>query len=353
MPDEVRHDGQTDPVNKHESGSIKREKFMKRSILVVGLLISVLGLSLSVSTVRAQPYPNRPIQLIIPNVPGSIMDINSRALADELGKDLGTQIVPMNKPGAATVIGTETLARSKKDGYTIGYTSNAAMVYARILNPDTIRFDPDKDLDPLGLHLIVPLAVAVQASAPWNTFSELLDYAKKNPGKLRVDTIGIGSTAHFNLEIIRSLTGAEFTHVPFKGGESVITALLGGHIEVTFDAINKIVPHVESGKLKILLLTNKMSEFPNIPTFPELGFKQELNFTWFGLHMPSGLPEEVKKVLVPAVEKAIKNPGLKARFEKMQFIVSYKSPAEMKKMINEEYERSVQIADKAGLRKKN
>src|SRR3990172_5466624 len=119
---------------------------MKRSYFVVGLLICVLGLSLSVSTVRAQPYPNRPIQLII----------------------------PMNKPGAATVIGTETLARSKKDGYTIGYTSNAAMVYARILNPDTIRFDPDKDLDPLGLHLIVPLAVAVQASAPWNTFNELL-----------------------------------------------------------------------------------------------------------------------------------------------------------------------------------
>ncbi len=326
---------------------------MKRPVFVLALLLSVLGLSMSLSTAVAQPYPNRNIQLIIPNVPGSVMDINSRALADELGKILGGKIIPLNKPGAATVVGTEALARSKNDGYTIGYTSNAAFVYARILNPETFHFDPDKDLEPLALHLIVPLAVAVQASAPWNTFNELLDYAKKNPGKVRVDSIGIGSTAHFNLEVIRSLTGAEFTHVPFKGGESVITALLGGHLEATFDAINKIVPHVQAGKLKILLLTNKMAEFPNVPTFTDLGFKQDLSYTWFGFHMPAGIPEDVKKILVPAMEKAINAPELKARIEKMQFIVSYKSPAEMRKMINEEYERSVQVADKAGLRKKN
>jgi tripartite-type tricarboxylate transporter receptor subunit TctC len=145
--------------------------------------------------------------------------------------------------------------------------------------------------------------------------------------------------------IIRSLTFYS------KGGESVITAVLGGHVEGTFDAINKIVPHMESGKMRSLLLTSKMSEFPNIPTFSELGHKQELASTWFAVYAPSGLAEEVKKVLVPAVEKAIKNPELKAKIEKMQFVVGYKPPSEMKKMVAEEYERSLAVAKEAGLSK--
>ncbi len=325
---------------------------MNRLIFVAILSLIILGLALGANQAQAQPYPSRQIQMIIPNVPGSIMDINSRILSEDLGKILGTQLVPMNKPGAATIVGTDALAKSKKDGYTISYASNA-IVYARILNPETMHFDPEKDIEPLGLHLLVPLAIAVRADAPWKTFNELLDYAKKNPGKLRVDTIGIGSPAHFNLEIIQSLTGAQFTHVPFKGGESVITALLGGHLEMTYDAVNKIYPHVESGKLRILLLTYKMADFPNVPTITDLGYKQELVSTWFAMYSPSGLPEEVKKVLVPAVEKAIKNPESKAKIEKMKFIVDYKSPAEMKKRVAEEYERAVQIADKAGLRKKD
>jgi tripartite-type tricarboxylate transporter receptor subunit TctC len=195
------------------------------------------------------------------------------------------------------------------------------------------------------------LAIAVQANSPWKTFNDLLDYAKKNPGKLRVDTIGIGSPAHFDLEIIQSLTGAQFTHIPFKGGESVITALLGGHIEMTFDAINKLIPHVESGKLRVLLLTNKMADFPNVPTLTESGYQQDLVFTWFAMYAPSGLPEEVKKVLVPAVEKAIKNPEYKAKFERMKLIVEYKSPVEMKKLVAEEYARALAIAKKVGLSK--
>jgi tripartite-type tricarboxylate transporter receptor subunit TctC len=325
---------------------------MKRLTFIAMLSLVTLGFTLVGNKAQAQPYPSRSIQMIIPNVPGSIMDINSRILSEDLGKILGTQIIPINNPGAATMLGTDVLAKSKKDGYTIGYVSNS-IVYARILNPETMHFDPEQDIEPLGLHLIVPLAIAVRADAPWKTFQDLLDYAKKEPGKLRVDTIGIGSPAHFNLEIIQSLTGAQFTHVPFKGGESVITALLGGHLEMTYDAVNKIYPHVESGKLRILLLTYKMADFPNVPTISDLGYKQDLVSTWFATYAPSGLPEEVKKVLVPAVEKAIKNPESKAKIEQMKFIVDYKSPVKMKKRVAEEYERAVQIADKVGLRKKD
>jgi len=326
---------------------------MKRFIFAVGLLLIMGTFIAGASTPLAQPYPNRPIQLIIANVPGSIMDINSRALSEELGKILGAQIIPINKPGAGTVLGTEAVARSKKDGYTLGYTSNSAMVYARILNPETIHYDPEKDLEPLGLHVLFPQSIAVQADSPWKTFNELVDYAKKNPGKLRVSTMGMGSITHFDLEVIQSLTGAQFTHVPFKGGESVITALLGGHVEVTCDSITKFASHVESGKLRVLLMSYRMPGYPHVPTMMELGYKQDLPTTWFALYAPSGLPEEVKKVLIPAVEKAIKNPELKAKIEKMQFVVHYQSPTELKKRAAEEYEKALAIANKIGLRKMN
>ena len=321
---------------------------MRRAIFIVGVFLGAWGLSSGIPWVQAQPYPNRPIQVIIPNVAGSIMDINARALSNELGKILGTLMIPVNKPGAASVVGTEILAKSKKDGYTLGHAGNAPFVFSRILNPETIHFDVEKDLEPLGLHLILPLAVAVQASSPWKTFADLLDYAKRNPGMLRVSTMGVGSTAHFNLEIIRSLTGAQFTHVPFKGGESVITAVLGGHVEMTFDAVNKIVSHVESGRMRMLLLTNKMADYPNVPTMADLGFRYELFYTWFAMYAPAGLPEEVKKVLLPAVEKAVKNPELKDRFEKMKLVPEYRSPAELNKMIGEEYEKALAISNRIG-----
>jgi tripartite-type tricarboxylate transporter receptor subunit TctC len=309
-------------------------------------------LGLASSTIHAQPYPNRPIQLIIPNVPGAVMDISGRLLADELGKILGTQIIVINKPGAAMIVGTEAVARSKKDGYTLAYTGSSAIVYARATNPETVPYDPEKDLDPLGLHLFLPQSIAVQEISPWKTFGELVDYARKNPGKLRVSTIGIGSTSHFNVEIIQSLTNSQFTHVPFKGGESVIAALLGGHVEASLDAPNKFIPHVNSGKLRMVLVSKKMAEYPKIPTASELGYKQDLLTAWLAIFAPAGIPEDVKKVLVPAIEKAIRNPELKAKIEKMEgFIVDYKSPEELRKLFLEEYERANAIAVKIGLRK--
>jgi tripartite-type tricarboxylate transporter receptor subunit TctC len=324
---------------------------MRYSVIIAGLFLTICGLSLGTSTAHAQPFPSRPIQLIIPNVPGSIMDINARVLTDDLGKTLGTQIIVIDKPGAASIFGTDFVAKSRKDGYTLGYLSASSLIYTRITHPETFPYDPDKDLDPLGLHLFVPLTVTVQASSPWKTFGELIDYAKKNPGKLRVSTIGVGAIDHFNLEIMQSITGAQFTHVPFKGGESVITALLGGHVEATFDAFGKVNPHVTSGKLRILLISKKMPESPDIPTATELGYKQGLLSTWFAFYGPSGMPDEVKKTLVSAIEKAIKNPELKGKVDKMGFLVDYKSPSDLNRLVKEDYETANAIAIRIGLRK--
>ena len=248
-------------------------------------------------------------------------------------------------------MGTDFVAKSKKDGYTLCYTTSSAIIYSRVLNPETVPYDPDRDLEPLGFHLFLANAVVVPAGSPWKTFAELIDYAKKNPGKLRVSTTGIGSTSHLNLEILQTATGADFNHVPFKGGESVITAVLGGHVEVTLDALSKCMPHVESGKIRVLLVDNKVPEYPEYPTMTDLGYKQAMVTSWFALYGPAGLPEEAKKVLVPAIEKAVNNPELKAKVAKMLFVTDYKDPAQLKRMVSDQYERALAIAIKAGLRK--
>jgi tripartite-type tricarboxylate transporter receptor subunit TctC len=323
---------------------------MKRIASIIGFLVMVFWFIFWASTIWAQPYPNRPIQIIIPNVAGSFQDIPARAFSEVLGKVLGTQIIPINKPGASTTVGLDIVVRSKKDGYTLAYGSSSGLVYAPILNPQ-IPYDPHKDLEPLGSHVMVPHSVAVQANLPWKSLNELLDYAKMNPEKLRFSTIGVGSNPHFTMEIIQSITGVKFTHVPFKGGESVIAALLGGHVEMSCDIINKLVPHMEAGKIRVLLITHKVDYLPDVPTLIELGYKQELPYLWFAMYGPAGMPDDVKKVLIPAIEKAVKDPDLKAKMEKIGFTVYYKSPEEFRKIVLEEYNTALAIAKKIGLRK--
>lgn len=323
---------------------------MKRSFFTVGLLL-LIGFGLN-AIALAQPYPNKNVQWVIPATPGSILDIAGRLLGDEVGKLLNTQFIALNKPGGAFTVGTDFVAKSKKDGYTLCYTNNPAIVYGRVISPDAVGYDPDKDLEPLGIHLFFAHAIAVRADAPWKSFQELLEHAKKNPGKLNINTPGIGSTTHFHLEIIQSLTGAQFNHIPFKSGEAVITGLLGGHVDMTFDAVSKLKPHVDSGKVRMLLITIKSPDFPKLPTIRDLGYKQDLTPTWFGMYGPAGMPEEVKKVLIPAFEKAVKNPELKAKIEKLEFVVDYRSPAEQVKLAQEEYKSAMEIAKKIGLGKK-
>lgn len=323
---------------------------MKKSCSPVLVL---LGCVVCAAVLAAPPpalgYPDHAIQLVIPNVPGAAMDITGRMLADELGQIIGQRIIPNNKPGAGTVLGSEFVVRAKKDGYTLLYSSASAFVYAPASNPAIVRYDPIKDIEPIGLHYFFAQTFAVRADAPWKTFQELVDYAKKNPGKLRVSTIGVGSVPHFDLEMVQSITGARFTHVPFEGGESVITAVLGGHVEVVCDAFNKLKGQMEAGKMRVLLMTNKMAAYPKIPTISELGYKGSLPGAWFCLYAPAGIPDDVRKVLVPATEKAVRN--TKAKVEQLGNICEYKTPQEVRKMTEDEYKAAVQIAVKIGLRK--
>lgn len=324
---------------------------MRRFHIAIHLLVFIMISVFAAQTAHAQAYPNRPVQLIIAIPAGGGGDVNARLIIDEIVKNAGTQVIPTNKPGASDTVGTDALAKSKNDGYTIGYTSGAAMVYFRLTNPDAVHYDPIKDFEPLGLHTFFPLSVAVQADSPWKTFKELVEYAKQNPGKLRVSTAGVGSAANFNVQITQSLTGAQFTHVPFKGGEAVVTALLGGHVEVSFDIVGKFLPHVEAGKLRILLASTKTPVLKDVPTLKELGYPRDLLSGWHGLFAPAGIPAEARKVLLPAVEKAINHPEAKAKIEKIGYVVNYKGPEEFKKLIMDDFATAKEIAAKLNLGK--
>lgn len=324
---------------------------MKRLILIVSILFFICTFSLTTTTIQAQPYPERNIQLIIPTTPGSAVDIVGRLVAEELGRILGTQVIALNKPGASMTSGTDAVVRSKKDGYTLLYATTTAMVYSRVPDPEIVPYDPVKDLEPLGMHLWVPAALVVKQDSPWKTFSEYVEYGKKNPGKLSISIHSIGAIEHFNLEVIKSLTGTQFNMIPFKGASEALTGLLGGHVDSSFVGLTLTLPHVKSGKMRILLTTRKWPGFPELPTVTELGYKQELSAGWFAFYGPAGIPEEVKKVLVSAFERIAKNPEMKSKIDGMGFTVDYKSPVELKRIMREDFEEAMAIAQKIGLRK--
>lgn len=320
-----------------------RHLFFRVVLAMVGLGIFTPDLSF------AEKYPDRPIQFIIPNVAGSSMDNSARALADELEKTLGTKVVSINKPGASTVLGTDAAIRAKKDGYTILYAGLSSLVIAPAVNPELVPYDAAKDLESLGFHYYLPNTVNARSDSPWKTFSELIDYARKEPGKIRVATSGIGHPTHFILEMIQAMTRTQFVHVPFKGGAPVVTSVLGGHLEICIDAFANVKPHVDAGKMRVLLITNKMPAFPEIPTITELGYRQNLPVGWMGVWAPAGIPEEAKKVLVPAIEKAVKNS--KPKIEQLWGLCEYKSPSEQAKLREEQYKQIYEVAVKIGLRK--
>lgn len=324
---------------------------MRYFIFVISLFSIVYAWSIGATTLQAQPYPSHPIQIVVPMDPGSMADTAARIFADEFGKVLKTPVVVLNKPGASATLGTDFVVKSKKDGYTIVYAPTSAIVYARATNPEIVPYDPAKDLEPLGLHCYIPLTVAVQENSPWKTFNELIDHAKRNPGSIRFAIHGQGSIDHFNLEIIKSLTGTQFTIIPFKGPAATATALLGGHVDATVLAEGLVGPHAKAGKLLLLLLSIKMREYPNVPTITELGYNQGLHSGWFAWFAPAGIPEEVKKVLIPAIEKTIKIPEVVEKIEKLRLIVDYKPPEELKKIMMSDYETARALAIKLGLSK--
>jgi tripartite-type tricarboxylate transporter receptor subunit TctC len=320
----------------------------KIALLLTAIAFSVLGGS---SQLFGQAYPDRAINLVIPMAPGDGVDVAGRLMADELAKLLKVPVVVLNKPGAGGGVGTDLVAKAKNDGYTLLLTPSAPIIYNKMLHPEDVPYDSFKDLTPLGLTTLTPIIMAIRSDAPYKDFKEMMDYANKNPGKVRCGTMGVGSVGDFDTEIVKALAGMNVTAVPFKGASPAITALLGGHVEAAAVALGPMINHMRSGKAKGIVISNKFYEFPDIPTFKQLGYQQDLLGVWFAFYAPAGVPAQIKETLALAIEKVVKDPTLSSKVAQMGMIQEFELPEKLFARMQEEYRTVEEIAKKSGLRK--
>jgi tripartite-type tricarboxylate transporter receptor subunit TctC len=311
--------------------------------------LCALSLLAAAMPLHAQDYPKGPVTLVIPLAPGDATDTSGRAIAEELSRELKVSIIPVNRPGAGGAVGTETVVKAKPDGGTIILTNNAALVFRSILDPKTANYNPLTDLTPLALAMRSPSILAVRGDAPYTTLAELVEYAKKNPGGVRIGTAGAGSVGEFCIRTINSATGAGLVPVPFTGASPGVTALLGGHIEGVVLALGTMTGHLRSGALRGLVISSKYPDFPDIPTLPELGYPERLFGIWVAFFAPAGVSLEVKRTLVPALEQAIKSPGIGAKLRPLGMVMDYSPPEKLLDEIRDEHRRVSEIAAKSGL----
>jgi len=300
---------------------------------------------------HAQDYPKGSVTLVIPLAPGDASDTSARAIAEELSRELKVAIVPVNRPGAGGALGTELVVKSKPDGYTIILANNASLVFRPILDPKTASYNPLTDLTPLGLAMRSPSILAIRGDAPYNTLREMVEHAKRNPSSVRVGTAGAGSVGDFCVLTLNSLTGAGLITVPFTGASPAVTALLGGHVEGVVLALGTMTGHLRSGTLRGIVISSKYPDFQGIPTLSELGYSEPLFGVWVGFFAPAGVPAEVTRTLVPALERAIRSPAIGAKLRPLGMLMEYSPPEKLLAEIREEHARVQRLARKAGLLK--
>ncbi|HSD43687.1 MAG TPA: tripartite tricarboxylate transporter substrate binding protein [Burkholderiales bacterium] len=276
-------------------------------------LAAAAGLALAPVASRAQggPYPNRPIRLVVPLPPGGSPDYLSRLLAEKLPPVLGQPIVVENKPGAGGTIGRELVARAAPDGYTLGMTESAHVLSASL--GAKLPYDPIRDFEPIALTGMIPFVLAVNASFPAQTLNEFVAAAKARPDTLTYGSAGIGAPHQFAAELLATMTGIQVVHIPYKGSAGIIPALLANEISFTIGAVNSLLPHFRSGKLRALgVASSKRSAvIPDVPTIAEAGplpgYAVDI---WLGVIAPAGTPRPIIERLNAEVNRVTGDPQI-------------------------------------------
>ncbi len=292
-------------------------KTTKLNALSIFACAAALGMS---TLAYAQTdYPNRTITLVVPFPPGGITDIAGREVAKNLTKYLNQPVVVENKAGAGGNIGTQYVARSKPDGYTLGLLTVSAMSIAPHVTKN-LGFNPSKDFTPITNVITTDGAIVANVAAPYNTVQELIAFAKANPEKVNYASVGNGSIPHLTAEMFSQRAGIKMTHVPYKGAGPAMQDLLANQIPISFEtSLATALKNVASGRLKILALTGpqRSPAVPNVPTVAESGYPNFSAQGWFGLFGPANLPPNVVAALNKATTAALRDPEVIARFEKL------------------------------------
>jgi tripartite-type tricarboxylate transporter receptor subunit TctC len=302
---------------------------------------------LAAALAGAQDYPKGPINLVIPLAAGDATDTAARVIADEISRELKVAVVPVNRPGAAGALGTDLVVKAAKDGHTILLTNNASLVFRAVIDPKVATYDPLKDLTPLALAMRSPSILVANAEQPFRSLREMVEHAKKQP--VRIGTAGVGSVGHFCVNILAKLTGADLTMVPYTGATPAVTAVRGGHVESVILALGTMTGHLRSGAVRGLLISSKSPDFPDIPTLAELGYQEPFFGVWTAFFAPAGVPAEVTRTLVPALERAIRAPAVEAKLKPLGIIPDYAPPDKLLGEIRDEHRRVSELAKQAGL----
>jgi tripartite-type tricarboxylate transporter receptor subunit TctC len=298
---------------------------------------------------HAQPYPSKPVRLIVPFPPGSTPDIVGRTLGQRLAEAWGQPIVVDNKTGAGGNIGTAEAAHAPRDGYTLLIGINGPIAVNQALYK-ALPYNPAKDLMPLSLLAAAPQILAVHPSVPAGNLKELVEYARANPDKLSYGSVGAGSASHLTMELLKSQAGISLTHVPYRGFPPVVQDLLSGQIQASFAIVPAVLPQIRAGKLKALALTSakRSALAPEIPTVAEQGFPAFDATAWIGLLGPAGIPAEAAARIAADAQKAMRLPEVKQQLGNQGFEVIGSSPQEFEAFIRSEREKWTKVVRETG-----
>jgi tripartite-type tricarboxylate transporter receptor subunit TctC len=318
-------------------------------LLVAARCIALTAAMLAMPIASSNEYPDRPIRLIVPFPPGGGADNLARMIMPKVAEHLGQPIVIENKPGAGGNVGAEQVARATPDGYTLLYGTNGthginASLYGHL------RFDPLKDFVPVSRMTQIAALLIVNPALPVKSVSDLIAYAKANPGKVNFASAGNGTTSHLAGEMFKTMTGLEIVHVPYKGGAAAATDLMAGQVQMMIDVMPNAYPLSKGGKVRGIAVTTR-SRFPGapeLPTFAESGLKGFEISAWDGVFAPAGTPEHIVDRLNTAIRKALSDPQLRE-----QLIANGAQPAtmtspEFARFVAEELERWGKLVRSAG-----
>ena len=298
---------------------------------------ALAGLALSLPlALWAQAFPARSISLVVPNPPGGLVDTSARMAGDSLAKVIGQSVVIENKPGGSGNLAYQQVARGAKDGYTL-LVSYSGYHIANPILMDKLPWEP-KDLSPVGLITVATNVIAVHPSVPVNNLREFIAFAKANPDKLNYASQGNGSVAHIGTEIFKMQTGAQMTHVPYKGSGQAIADVLAGQVQVFITTPPSVMQHVQAGKLKALAVTGKTRHpgMPQVPTVAEAGLANFELESWVAIYAPAGTPAAVLGKLSADLKRAMELPETRQRAEAAGIEVRYLPPAETTRVLERE-----------------
>ena len=288
-----------------------------------------LGVLLISANTFAQSYPTKSVRMVVPYAPGGATDITARSIAQKLTEALGQQVVVENKPGAATQIGSDLVAKSAPDGYTL--LMGAAPI---AINPylfKNIPFDVFRDFEPVIHTVMVPAYLMVNAALPVKDVNELIAYVKANPGKVSFSSAGNGSVLHLAGEWFKSITHVDAVHVPYKGSAPAVADLAAGQVQYSFENLSSAMPHIKSGKVRLIAEASakRSPATPDIPTFSELGYPGFEVSAWFILLAPAGTPQDIVQRLNAEVDKILKSANIRQRFTDLGIVAVGGTPQQV------------------------